>query len=436
MRILLLSVPLLFAAAAPAAAQDEARFAGAWEGVARAGDAAALAVTLARADGGWRGTLTLARLGLADVPLDSVSVRGDSVWMWLPAAAGVVLRGRIRARGDVIEGVGTGGPPGLTFRLARPGSAQAAEVRAATAAIAYATPDSARIVTEDVPRFWAAVDASTPETRAEVLQRVYLDAGTPGLQDFVAKRIESAARLAAAYDGAPRYYASARASTLRLGEMEPAIRQAFARLEALYPDAVFPDVYFVVGRLSTGGVTSGRGLLIGAEMYGRTAELPVDELNGWLRAVLRPAEDVVHIVAHELVHYQQDNARDTTLLAAALSEGVADFVAELVSGAHVNPAAHAWADPREAALWCEFRARMHGGGVRGWMYEGERDDGRPADLGYWMGYRIARAYHERAADKTAALREMLRIRDARAFLAASGYAERFTCPSSSGDDEP
>ena len=38
-------------------------------------------------------------------------------------------------------------------------------------------------------------------------------------------------------------------------------------------------------------------------------------------------------------------------------------------------------------------------------------DGRPAVLGYWMGYRIAKGYYARAADRTAAIGDMLRIED-------------------------
>ena len=57
--------------------------------------------------------------------------------------------------------------------------------------------------------------------------------------------------------------------------------------------------------------------------------------------------------------------------------------------------------------------------------QGHRPEGRPADLGYWMGYRIARGYYRRAADKAQAIRDMLRIRDFDAFLEASGVAEEF-----------
>jgi uncharacterized protein YjaZ len=44
-------------------------------------------------------------------------------------------------------------------------------------------------------------------------------------------------------------------------------------------------------------------------------------------------------------------------------------------------------------------------------------------LGYWIGYRIAKAYYARAQDKQAAIHDMLNIDDARAFLDASGFEQ-------------
>ncbi|QSQ24360.1 hypothetical protein JY651_05185 [Pyxidicoccus parkwayensis] len=280
-------------------------------------------------------------------------------------------------------------------------------------------------MTEDIERFWEAFDAAGPDVRPEAFQERYLARASPGLRDFIRLRIGSADKLAETVRGHHGYYASVRASTLRVRELEPQIREAFARLRALYPEATFPDVYFTVGRLNSGGTTSERGLLIGVEMYGLTDDAPRGELNAWLSAVLRPVEELPHLVAHELIHFQQppDHER-MNLLEQSLREGSADFLAELISGRDINEHVHAWAEPREAELWREFRERMHSEDVRGWLYDGDASSGRPADLGYWMGYKIARAYYERAADKRQAVHDILTATDADAFLAASGYAPR------------
>jgi hypothetical protein len=48
-------------------------------------------------------------------------------------------------------------------------------------------------------------------------------------------------------------------------------------------------------------------------MYGRTFETPADELNEWLKSVIKPVSEVPHIVAHELIHFQQDYDGGTLL---------------------------------------------------------------------------------------------------------------------------
>jgi uncharacterized protein YjaZ len=194
-------------------------------------------------------------------------------------------------------------------------------------------------------------------------------------------------------------------------------------MQRLYPASIFPDVYFVIGRMNSGGTLSETGLLVGLEMYGRHEGWPEDELGDWHRDVIAGMDRLPHIVVHELVHYQQHRNPDNSLLARSLGEGVADFIAEKASGGHINPHVHAWAEPRAADLWAEFRERMHGEEMSGWLYGGELKDGRPADLGYWIGYRIAKAYYARAQDKQAAIHDMLNIDDARAFLDASGFEQ-------------
>lgn len=410
--------------------------AGSWEGVIRTPRPSAIRVTLASTAGGWTGTVTLPARRIEGRAVDTVRVTGDSVRLRFAGdLRGLRIDGVLGRDRRSMQGVARAGPNTMPFRLARPGSPQAAALAAEAAAkfdVSHQHPDSARIVADDVARFWAAFDASTPATRAAALKSMYLDRGTPGLQDFTILRIGAAEGLAEAVDRFPGYYRSTRASTLRAGTYEPQIREAFRRMEELHPESVFPDVYFLVGNLSTGGTTSGRGLLIGTEVYGRTPEAPAGEMAPWMRAVFRGVEEVPHIVAHELVHYQQDYAPGNTLLRQTLVEGVADFVGELMSGRHTNPAAQAYGDRHEGDLWCEFRAQMHGTDTSGWMYNAARSTDRPSDLGYYVGSRIARAYHERAADKRRALAEMLKIRDFDAFLAASGYPGRFTCPAAGG----
>jgi uncharacterized protein YjaZ len=79
----------------------------------------------------------------------------------------------------------------------------------------------------------------------------------------------------------------------------------------------------------------------------------------------------------------------------------------------------------EAELWAEFSKHFDDTNYFPWMY-GRPTDGRPNDLGYFIGYRIAQAYYEKARDKRQALREIITARNGnvRELLAMSGYAPR------------
>jgi hypothetical protein len=132
----------------------------------------------------------------------------------------------------------------------------------------------------------------------------------------------------------PKYYASIRPQTLQVQSMEKRMRSAFKKFKSIYSEAVFPDVYFLIGIASSGGTTGPSGLLIGTEMYGKTANSPVDELGAWLRVVLSTIDNVPGIVAHESCHFNQrySTAPDQRhLLGKSLQEGACDTIGELIS---------------------------------------------------------------------------------------------------------
>ena len=132
----------------------------------------------------------------------------------------------------------------------------------------------------------AAAEAMQPQLRARVAKADreaaiarYLDAGSAGLKEFDRLRIEGPAKLAATVASHPRYYESLRGREARIAEFEPAIRDSLHAMQRLYPAAIFPDVYIVIGRMNSGGTLSPTGLLVGLEMYGRHEGWPEDELG-------------------------------------------------------------------------------------------------------------------------------------------------------------
>lgn len=276
------------------------------------------------------------------------------------------------------------------------------------AAPAAADPFAARVRFDDVDRFYTLLDTAGPAPTAAALARDYIEAGSPGVREFVEGRIVSPQALATKIAEDPALYARARACRPLLPAVERRMRAAYLALQYLLPNARLPDTTILVGRGNSGGTARPWGVLIGLEVICDPA-----------RAA--DAAPMAHLIAHELAHTQQAFFKGGTLLDAALNEGVAEFVGELISG-QVSNAGHAASTAgREAEIEGAFAAAMHGQDTTRWLYNGPGTPAWPADLGYWAGHRIARAYFDRAPDKRAAIRAMLTATDARAFLAASGW---------------
>ena len=297
-------------------------------------------------------------------------------------------------------------------------------------------PQHAEFITRDIENFWVAYDAGGKDGSAQAFQREYLDRASPGLRDFINARSITAASLVQTVRAYPGYFADIRPNTLRLGgeaALLARIRANYQNIEARYPDAIYPPVTFLIGRFSTGGTIRQSGILIGTEFFAIDNNTPLTELGAFQRANVKPLDSIPVIIAHEHAHVLQSRASPLlgkprkTLLEQALIEGSADFLAELVAGAHINAAAHAYGLAHEAELWCEFAQEMNETDVGRWLYnQGSAGATRPGDLGYFIGYRITQAFHTRVTDKNAALRDIIGLLDANAFLTASGYARTCT----------
>jgi len=255
-----------------------------------------------------------------------------------------------------------------------------------------------------------------------VFDRLYADAVTPAAQFFLAAKVNGTDGLVESLRKRPRYYASLRPSMMHFSSRLPEIRAVFRRLHQILPEATFPDLTFVVGAMHSAGTAGIEGLMFGSEQLSRDEATPLDELDAaGLQHALK-SEALIHIAAHELAHFQQHFGECETLLCNALLEGGPELVAEVISGAVANPALAAYGDPHEHELWIDFRRAMAGTDSSAWLRNYEHVKDRPADLGYYVGYRITKLYYERTTDKTAALRTILNVQDPPAFLAMSGYS--------------
>lgn len=271
-----------------------------------------------------------------------------------------------------------------------------------------------QILIQDVVRFYEVYDAADGRPTADQLQRDYIDSGSEGLHQFAKVRNLSGATLATALALRPADYFGARRCVAALDNVRRRLTVALGRLGELYPAAKYPPVTIFIGPDNTGGTTRAAGVLVGLETICRA---------NWLEPNIE--DRLVHLIAHEYAHVQQpvaqgDSTGATVLLASEI-EGGAEFIAELTSGSVSNTELALWTRGRTRRIETAFVADEYSTDKSNWLFNGPGTPQKPGDLGYWVGYRIVKSYYLHATDKRAALRDIIQVQDARAFLAKSGW---------------
>lgn len=205
---------------------------------------------------------------------------------------------------------------------------------------------------------------------------------------------------------------------------KPEILAAFRRLQQLYPPVRFNDAYFLMGGFA-GSTAQPPGLLMEVEQTVCGPGVDTSELTLVQRNRCGALTDLPAIIAHEMVHNVQQ-PHDGTLLGGVIREGMADFIAELITGQPgSNGRLHSYGNAHERELWAQFVPEMNGRDPRNWLANSKQETAeRPCDLGYYVGYRICQAYYEQAPNKQRAVKELLETKDFTALLARSGYAAK------------
>ncbi len=307
----------------------------------------------------------------------------------------------------------------------------------AESSVFYDNPAEASLITSDIALFWNVYDQSNNDFQPTTFKTDYFDAGTEALELFFDAKIKNVNNLTNNLNnvGLNSYYKAIRENSLNLDAVTAEIYNGFTRLKELYPGAVYSDVVFVIGALATGGTVVRNGqMVIGTEMFSKDETTPLDGLNHWQKEVVKDQSFLTSIVIHELIHVQQANHNlnsqgilaKKTLLDRAVTEGVADYITFLVLGDFFNEFIHDFANPIEANLWDEFKAEMGGNDIANWLYNASNTTvDRPADLGYYIGFKMAEYYYDKTPNKAEAIRRLIELKSGSELLTVSEYDKKF-----------
>lgn len=295
------------------------------------------------------------------------------------------------------------------------------------------TKDNDTIIENDeVNAFWEHFNKK--EKRNQLLAKYATDSLNSGVNTMYKMTLNDTAAFVGRIAQFESYYKSIQDQSKNMANKEyPELDEYFKEFKKLYPRAHLPKIIFTVGALTVGGTVTNDGLIIGTEFYGKVTGDTED--MGTMASNLLTSDDFVPMTFHEHMHYEQlkiaggkenlyNNERN--LLFAALNEGAADFVSDLVTGWNNDKPNYVYGKQHEKELWEKFKNEMlQEETVINWMFDYGMEKDTPPDLGYFMGAKICESYYNNASDKTKAIEDILSIKDTKTFLEKSKYEEKF-----------
>jgi len=290
---------------------------------------------------------------------------------------------------------------------------------------------SSKIITLDIDNFWIAYDSiehitSKPE-KIKIIQELYVDKGTLGLHSFMSARNYSAENFVELLEKYPKFWKSVRPNTLIVKKYSTEIEESLKRFKLLYPELKDATMYFTIGGLRSGGTVDDDMVLIGTEIAAADSLTDVSEFQSkWLPNVFRKQsiQNLVYLNIHEYVHTQQSGG-ESTLLGNSLKEGACDFIAELILDKPISRDYIEYGKSHETELKLRFKKEMFLSDISDWLGNGTNAKD-VADLGYFMGYTICKAYYNLAINKEKAIKDIIQLDysdedDVDSFLANSNY---------------
>ena len=284
------------------------------------------------------------------------------------------------------------------------------------------------IETSDIANFWIAYDSIQNSTeKSKVFTELYLDKASEPFKKMIEASgdIRHVENYFESFEKYPKFWGSLRKPTMELQKIETEVLECFDRVKKIYPKFNPGDVCVFIGVRSIQASVWKKDNLIfmGAELNLHFEDVDLSELEP--EETFAYQNSIQSTIIHETIHLQQKGDGEN-VLGQAIHEGSADFLAELFLNEPYKSQAYIYGRKNEEKLWTEFSKEMDSTDISNWFYaESGKKEGRPADLGYFMGYMITKSYYDKAKDKDKAIQEIIEVTDFEKFLEVSEYGNKF-----------
>lgn len=272
--------------------------------------------------------------------------------------------------------------------------------------------------TTDIDNFWTAYDSiqASNDTARQLgfIQRLYIDKASPGLQAFMRNKDGIDKQWLSLITTNKTFWENLRPKMQTVKNIVPQVEARITYYQTLYSQLKPSGIYFLIGVRQQGGTVRNNLSLIGTEVVlSDSAATPASLLQ---------------MCIHEYTHTQQKRPdfQKINVLTSSIREGACDFMAELVTQQSLNTVYMQYGNMHEAALWKLFKQDMLTTNNNNWVSTGDNPALPVRDPGYFVGYKICKAYYDNATDKQQAVRDIVELDYAdeptvERFLKASKY---------------
>ena len=250
-----------------------------------------------------------------------------------------------------------------------------------------------------------------PALSASIIEERYIDKDAGGLA-ILGPRLTTPENLQSFYSAKKEDdWSNIQRCTSDLNDLDEKVASIKSKLTTLSNTSLSGvKVYGVVGAGNTAATASPTGAVLGLELICLEDAQKV--------SLTHTLEDYI---THELVHVLQFRLTKRTnfnfnLLEISILEGSADYIAELIAGAaySLDDKRTEFSIGKKKQLITDFKAVMLSSNFSPWLYSDI--DSMPRDMGYWIGYQIAKAYVENGGS----IVDLLRMENAEVIFKKSG----------------
>ena len=268
-----------------------------------------------------------------------------------------------------------------------------------------------QIITTDIDNFWNAYDSINKMSNetASTFKKMYLDNGTIGLKDFAKNKDFNETNYVTAFEKYPEFWKSIRKNTLVSSEQIQKTKKALKEFRKLYPNESKGNIYYTIGALRSGGMPNGEDLIVGLEKVVGDKTTNTSEFeNKTLQNMFQFSNPSLlgFVSVHEFIHTFQKGS-EVNVLAKAVKEGSADFIAELALKEKYNSHYLDYGFKNYDLVRNQFKNQLFSQNFQNWFYNSETNE--HPDLGYFVGYVISKNYYENSKNKKQAIKHLIEL---------------------------